>query len=1171
MKKSLFSLCCVLVMAGMLAALALPVQAQPAGAGTQQWAGAWQMGPSIDAALWGGVAGNGWARITGYYWTGDERVYFLGLRAEDNNTYGDVIYFDVSSRTYGNTGVDMPVPVSNYVIVGVPNDLRGHGFGLYIVSGRTSSGAQTGAVQVYYPDENLVEQITSDPLPAAPARSVGAAAYADGKLYVWGGFDAASMYADTWVYDFAAAAGSRWTNTGCNLPLAMSYISSTAVGDLIYSIGGDTYESAALVPQVKTYVLDTNNMAACWQDAAMADLPEAVGDAPAVFVPAGTYMGGSDGAIFTVGGVWPTPGPYRFVWRYDMGTDTWEEFPELAIPTPATGRRNQAAVFVPPYAKGLGDGVPGIWTFGGYDGSGTNAMTETSEFFSVTGEGVVLLPDAVEAVGVPGSTAMLGFTLLNISGAPDTFDISYSSASTWTVTFDPDPVGPVADGESAIFTMSVLIPPEVECPDEAVFDVIATSVTDPGITDMQTVTIRAACGITGTITDTNTGEPIENAYVWMQTDPDGLTGDYYDGFTDGGGNYLFVDVTPGTYYWGADAAFHSVSYYELGWPDGAVMVTVPDDTVVDASLDAAILTLDPSVIDVEGMAGVPLEVPVDIGNDGSGPLRFDISIEEPFIIKGTEAVPGLPRLDPQVQTELDAAGSSDIVVVLASQADLSAADEIADWAERGQYVYDTLNAHASLAQTGVRRMLDAAGVSYKPLYIINALIVDAADTATVNLLLARPDVAQIVGNHQIAVEDTRVSAFNQILQSPPGPEAIGWNISLINADDVWALGYNGTGTVVAEIDTGTQWDHPALMTHYRGWNGTTADHNYNWFDPYEQYPDAPFDPGGHGTHVMGTMVGDDGGANQIGVAPGAKWISCKGGDEVSGYLLTTELLECAQWILAPTDLTGANPMPELRPHVVNNSWGGGPNDYWYSGAVHAWRAAGIFPAFANGNEGPGCSTAHSPGDYWNSYATGAIDNTSTIASFSSRGPAAYTGFLKPQITAPGVSIRSSVPGSGYALYNGTSMASPHTAGAVALLYSAAPELIGQIEWTAGMLSYNAFGIGDNEGCGGDQPGDIPNNTYGYGRLDILESVNRALDGHLPPDWVTLDKYGGEVAPGEAETITFTITPPMDALPGEEYTALAWVTADAPGGPDWMLWIYLTVLEGNRISLPVILR
>jgi subtilisin family serine protease len=290
---------------------------------------------------------------------------------------------------------------------------------------------------------------------------------------------------------------------------------------------------------------------------------------------------------------------------------------------------------------------------------------------------------------------------------------------------------------------------------------------------------------------------------------------------------------------------------------------------------------------------------------------------------------------------------------------------------------------------------------------------------------------------------------------------------------VWGLGVRGEGIVVANIDMGVQYDHRALYRQYRGYlSSDNYDHNYNWFDPYHQGSKGgriPEDVNGHGTHTMGIMVGEDQAKqNQIGMAPGAKWIACDGGDNASGLLFTNELLECAQWILAPWDLDGNHPDPAKRPHIVNNSWGGGQGDYWYTDAVAAWRAAGIFPAFSNGNDGPGCFTAGSPGDNGNVFSSGATNNNDIIASFSGRGPALNTNTLKPNITAPGVDIRSSIPTSShYGNLSGTSMASPHTAGAVALLWSADPELIGQIDLTGWLLERSAKPLFTNEGCGGN--------------------------------------------------------------------------------------------------------
>ena len=140
----------------------------------------------------------------------------------------------------------------------------------------------------------------------------------------------------------------------------------------------------------------------------------------------------------------------------------------------------------------------------------------------------------------------------------------------------------------------------------------------------------------------------------------------------------------------------------------------------------------------------------------------------------------------------------------------------------------------------------------------------------------------------------------------------------INADDVWnEFGVTGEGITVANIDTGVQYDHPALVGKYRGNNGDgTFDHNYNWFNAAGSCSTAPCDTNGHGTHTMGTMLGDDGAANQIGVAPGAKWIAANGCCPSDAALISS-----GQWMLAPTDLDGENPDTTKRPNIVNNSWG----------------------------------------------------------------------------------------------------------------------------------------------------------------------------------------------------------------------------------------------------------
>ena len=1086
------------------------------------WSGTWQMGPNLDTTILGCAAGNGLARFTGIYYPTHDKVYFLGGRCElDTTTTGAVFYFDPVTETFSITGVAMATPVSNYQVVRIDDDGRGNGPGFYIIGGRTGTGGQTSAVQVYYPDVNLAETIATDPFPPAVPYSPGGVVSQGGKIYVFGGFDGTNMYASTYIYDPLAAAGERWTLSGCDLPTGRSYISAVALGNLIYAIGGD--EIPTLTPINDTVVYDTANPGACWQDDLMADLPQANGDAPAVYVDE-NYIGGG---IFVVGGFWPAPGPNRWVFRYDVAGDFWESFPDLVVPTPATGRRNEAAVYIPSTSAGTGAGVPGLWAFGGYDGSGTNAMTESSEYFANPATDVLLLPAALEVAGLPGTTVSDLFTVVNQSDIEDSYDLDFTSDVTWTVSIPAD-IGPIPPGMQDSFTMSVDIPASVDCGVTGSFTVTATSQDNPALSASATITVRAICGVAGKITDVNTGLPINHAYVWIQNTVDGLSV-YYDGYTDAEGNYLLQDVAPDFYYFGTDALHHQPSFYPDGWPGGAYTFTVgTEPVIIDWALVASDINWTPAEITANVVPSGTVTETLTINNTGSGPYYFNISLidsSQPLPPEmGVLAVPGLARVDEQIFSDIAASteGTTDFVAVLASQADLSSAYAITDWNERGWAVYNMLTQYAESSQAGLRAYLNSQGVDYSPLYIINAVIVHAGSTDLVNSLAARQDVAQLVANHKIAVEDVSPSYLETLLQPVTVMTTVEWNIARVGADQVWTdFGVKGEGTVVAEIDTGTQYDHPALVNQYRGnLGGGTFNHNYNWYDPYFQCPDSgktPCDPGAHGTHVMGTMVGDDGGVNQIGVAPGAKWISCKGGDEVSGFLLTNELLTCAQWILAPWDLNGENPDPAMRPNVVNNSWGGGSNDYWYTGAIDSWRAAGIFPAFSNGNSGPSCSTAGSPGDNWNTFGSGASDITDHLASFSSRGPARYTGFLKPQITAPGVNIRSSVPGNSYASYQGTSMASPHSAGAVALLLSAAPELVGQVDLTAWVLEQTAVPMNDpGSSCGGDYV-DGPNNDWGYGLLNVFNAVTLAKTGNLIPNWVTLDhQVGGDQCWGKPD-------------------------------------------------------
>ncbi|MGH9244209.1 MAG: S8 family serine peptidase [Acidimicrobiales bacterium] len=463
----------------------------------------------------------------------------------------------------------------------------------------------------------------------------------------------------------------------------------------------------------------------------------------------------------------------------------------------------------------------------------------------------------------------------------------------------------------------------------------------------------------------------------------------------------------------------------------------------------------------------------------------------PMVATARPAAPSqaAATVDQAVTDGVAANGSADFWVVFREKADLSAAYGLSSKAARGQYTYDQLTSTASRTQAGLAAELDAQGVRYRAFWAVNAIRVFGGDQAALDAAKANAEVAEIRATHTYALPDP--------VAEPDGGQinVVEWGVANIRADQVWSdFGVRGEGIVVANIDTGAQFDHPALVDNYRGnLGGGSFDHNYNWHDPSEVCASpslVPCDNNGHGTHTMGTMTGDDRAANQIGVAPRTEWIAAKG-CETTGCS-DFALISSGEWMLAPTDLTGANPDPSRAPHVVNNSWGaanGSAIDPFYRQIVIDWTAAGIFGVFSNGNSGPGCDTTGSPADNLEAWGVGAYDINNSIADFSSRGPG-ENGEIRPNLAAPGVNVRSSVPGNGYSAFSGTSMAAPHQSGAVALMWSAAPALIGDITQTRDILDTTAVDTEDLQ-CGGTAD---DNNVFGEGRLDAFAAVEQSPRG-----------------------------------------------------------------------------
>ena len=446
-----------------------------------------------------------------------------------------------------------------------------------------------------------------------------------------------------------------------------------------------------------------------------------------------------------------------------------------------------------------------------------------------------------------------------------------------------------------------------------------------------------------------------------------------------------------------------------------------------------------------------------------------------------------------------------VLVLLRSQVDLATLDQQlydqkSTLQERAYQVITALKQNAENTQSSLRSYLSVKSESaevytYQAFWISNMFVIEAKPSV-INELMTRLDVAEMDLDALLELDKPQ-----EVLDYVEGTESVEPGLKIINAHLLWAQGITGQGRLVMDIDTGVHPNHPALNFK---WRGNHVPSNQAWFDPVGGTT-VPSDCDGHGSHTMGTMVGwSPTTGDTVGVAPDAEWIAAK---TICSSPHTSNSVAAFQWAIDPD----GNPLTITdMPDVISNSWYDPDVTNECSGiyktTLDAVEAAGIAVVFSAGNSGSGASTITKPKNIntnnVNVMCTAAIDgvsylggNTNPIASFSSRGPSTCGGtgslLIKPEVSAPGVSVRSSGSATGYTVLSGTSMASPHVAGAVALLKQFAPTLTGKQILEA--LYNTAIDLGT---VGED-------NNYGMGLIDVYAAfLSLGTADSTAPDPIT---------------------------------------------------------------------
>ncbi len=411
------------------------------------------------------------------------------------------------------------------------------------------------------------------------------------------------------------------------------------------------------------------------------------------------------------------------------------------------------------------------------------------------------------------------------------------------------------------------------------------------------------------------------------------------------------------------------------------------------------------------------------------------------LVLGVNAMILAGAISPELQAQIDSVDQSQLIRVWIKLPRLGnsellklSVNALAD-TRKGRYdaAFNQLKSAHQYSQQGIVNCLNQLSYSgkctkMKASWLANLVEVEIA-AGELKSLAARSDIEAIYSIPKLTSIKPIEPEPGQ-LQSESVAAAVEPNLTFIKAPQAWAAGFKGTGRIICSFDTGINGSHPALAGK---WKGLDGDSSAAWFDPttYSTYP-YPVLGDIHGTHVMGILVGSSG-ADTVGVAINAKWISAAVVD-IDG----ASYLDAFEWAANPDG--DPNSIDDV-PDVINHSWGIkgiGCMDVFYE-LIDNLEALGIVNVFACGNDGPGISTIRNPAnralDSIDCFAVGNVNAATppVVQSSSSRGPSDCNGAVKPNVCAPGFNIRSANLAGGYSALTGTSLATPHVSGLVALL------------------------------------------------------------------------------------------------------------------------------------------